>query len=996
MTDDLTRRIMENDGASDLDKTSNTLPKRSPNNFGSAVRSRWGIGRRLLVQILLFSSLITLILSLTQLYLDYRSEISQIEQRFSEIQSSNIQSLTTSLWNMDRELLESQLRGMVNLPDIDQVTVTETVSGVSSNLVLTLGEKDDSSHISREFYLTYRDSNSVIQIGVLTVEATLSGVYQRLMDKVIVIMVSQGIKTFIVSLFILFIIHWLVTRHLVNISNTLSRIDTHDKIVPLKLNREPQAGPDELDHMVQGFNSMEQQLKQVFDELQQSNDHLEQRVDERTRALQDEILKRDTARRSLRESQQRFRDIAETASDWFWEMDDELSFSFISQRFSEITGIAQNRILGRTRRQLIEEGLLAYDEANSKALIQRLDQHQPFQNLEGRLIDRHNKVYHIQIGGKPMFDEQGVFQGYRGAGRDITARKLAEEAIQRSHDELEIRIESRTAELHKLSQAVEQSPISVIITNTEGRIEYVNQALYKTTGYQADEVIGKTPALFKSDKTHESIYREMWATLMSGKDWSGELLNTKKDGSDIWVQAHISPVKNPQGEVTHFLAIEENVTLRKTQEQHILHQAKYDALTDLPNRLLAVDRLDQAIKMATRDKHKVGVMYVDLDDFKKVNDTLGHNIGDLLLVEASRRLEQIVRDEDTVARQGGDEFLIILNGIQQAEDIGPIAQKIVSALSVPFTIEDIDFVLTPSIGLSLFPDDGQETTTLLRNADAAMYRAKNEGGNGYHYFTQEMNEEAQRRLAIERHLRHALQKNELRVVYQPIIDVASGNITSAEALLRWNSKQLGSIGPDQFIPVAEQTGIITTIGQWVSETACTQMYEWNQKFGLDVRLAVNVSPRQFRNNAFINNICKSLASGLDPCLLEIEVTEGLLISNQPETIALLKQLKSMGVGLSMDDFGTGYSSLSYLQNLPFDKIKIDKSFIQDIADETGALALVTAAITMARSLDLQVIAEGVETEEQFRILKGLNCDFAQGYLFSRPLDSVAFEEYLNS
>ncbi len=956
--------------------------------------SRWGIGRHLLVLILLFSSLITLVLTLTQLYLDYRRDVSAIEQRFTEIQNSYVESLTTSLWNMDRTLLTSQLEGVVRLPDMIQATVTETVVGVRSNLTMTAGSKDNATHLSREFPLIYKDRDRIQQIGVLKVQATLAGVYSRLIDKAVVILVSQGVKTFIVSLFILFIIHRIVTRHLVGISNFLSRLDAREIASPLTLDRKQTKHRDELDQVVVSFNALQERLTQVVQQLQESNEELEFRVEERTRSLQDQIIEREAVERSLRDSQERFRDIAETASNWFWEMGKDLTFTFISRRFSDITGLPQEKVLGKTRTQLIDEEVLEIDDA--EALWQRVEKYEPFQDLEGRVRGEHGVIHHIQIGGKPFFGEDGAFLGYRGAGRDITARKVAEEALRRSHDELELRIESRTAELRKLSQAVEQSPVSVIITDTEANIEYVNQAFLDKTGYLQREVLGKKPSILKSETTHESVYRELWGTITSGRDWSGEFLNKRKNGSTMWVRAYISPVKNAGGVVTHYLAIEEDVTLRKSQEQRILYQAQYDSLTDLPNRLLAVDRLNQAIKMAHREKCRVAVMFVDLDDFKKVNDTLGHDVGDRLLVEASRRLEGTVRDGDTVARQGGDEFLVILAGAKKSEDAEVVAQKILTAFASPFTVDGIDLVVTPSIGLSLYPDDGYEAAVLLRNADAAMYRAKDEGRNGYHFFTTSMNEEALRRLGIERHLRHALDRNELRVVYQPIVETRTRRIVGAEALLRWDNKELGSVGPDQFIPVAEQTGIIVPIGRWVATTACAQLVEWNARYGLNLQISVNVSPRQFRDKSFVDTVQSSFESGLSPALFEIEVTEGFLLNNQPETLQFLADLKAMGVRLSMDDFGTGYSSLSYLKTLPFDRLKIDQSFVRDIAVDRDDLALVTAAITMAKSLGLEVVGEGVETEEQFRILTDLGCDFLQGYLFARPLSAEKFDEHLIS
>jgi len=928
--------------------------------------------------------------------LDYERDVSAIKQRFTEIQNSYVESLTASLWNMDRTLLESQLEGVVRLPDMDQATVRETVAGVSEYLEVSAGKKDGARHLTREFPLIQQSEKGPRKIGILTVHATLSEVYDRLFDKTIVILIGQGIKTFIVSLFILYIVHRLITRHLVSISGFLSGIDSRQNLKPLALNRKEGSRADELDQMVQAFNYMQDRLKHVLDRLHTANEDLELRVEERTRSLQDQVIEREAAEKSLRESEERFRDIAETASDWFWEMNADLAFTFLSNRFSEITGLSRSGIIGKTRPQLIEDGYLSFDNVQSETLWRTLENHEVFHDLEGRVTGVDGRIHHIQIGGKPLYDDQGAFKGYRGAGRDITARKVAEEAIRRSRDKLEVRVEERTTELRKLSQAVEQSPVSVIITDADGRIEYANQAFFQATGYLPLDVIGKTTSILKTETTSSSIYNDLWDTIANGGDWSGELLNRKKDGSTMWVQAYISPVKNDAGEITHYLVIEEDVTLRKAQEERILHQAQYDPLTDLPNRLLAVDRLDQAIKQAHRQGQKVAVMFIDLDDFKKVNDTLGHDVGDTLLIEASRRLEKTVRDGDTVARQGGDEFLVVIGGIKDAVDVEPIALKIISAFSNPFAVDGVDLVVTPSIGLSIYPDDGKDAAILLRNADAAMYRAKDEGRNSYYFFTNSMNEEARRRLEIERHLRHALDKEEFEIAYQPIVDCATRKIVGAEALLRWSNDELGRQRPDVFIPIAEQTGIIVPIGRWVAKTACSQVADWNSRLGQNLKLAVNVSPRQFRNKNVLSTVAGGLETGLDPALLEIEVTEGLLVSDQPETLELLDELKAMGVSLAMDDFGTGYSSLSYLKKLPFDCMKVDQSFVRDIADDPDDLALVSAAITMAKSLGLKVVGEGVETEEQLQILTNLKCDFIQGYLFSRPIDAATFEQLLAS
>lgn len=936
----------------------------------------------------------TLCLTAGQLYFDYRREVSDIEARLTEIRHSHVASLGSSLWSMDRNQLRSQLQGVVSLPDIQRATVRETVSGVSNPLVITVGTSSVPSHIVGEFFLHQDGREEGKQIGLLRVEATLNNVYRRLIDRGLIILASQGLKTFLVSFFILYVVYRLVTRHLVDISRFLSTINLRTPMRPLVLQRRHVGQPDEIDHMVMAFNSMQASLETAYGQVRQANAELELRVQERTRSLQDQIIEREAIERELRESEHRFRDIAEAASDWFWEIDRGLSFVFVSHRFFDATGLTEEAIVGKRFDELAAAGVLEITDKNGQFPGQLMEDRVPLNELEGRLLCGNGQWLHVQIDGKPLFDENGVFYGYRGAGRDVSVRKRAEEAIRRSNEELESLVASRTVELRKLSQAVEQSAVTVIVCDTSGGIEYANQAFFNTYGYSPGEVVGRKISLLRSDLTPDSVYRELWQTLLQGREWTGELLNRRKDGTTLWMQVNIAPVRNDSGEITNYLAIEEDVSLRKDQEQRILHQAQYDSLTDLPNRLLAVDRLNQAIRMARRDNSRTALLFIDLDDFKKVNDTLGHELGDQLLIRSARRLEALVREGDTVARQGGDEFLVVLDRLNDAQDAEQVARKVLREFLKPISIDGVELVVTPSIGLSIFPDDGEQATTLLRNADAAMYRVKEEGGNGFSYFTTSMNHALLKRMEIESHLRHALDSAELQVVYQPIVDTASRDIVGVEALLRWHSEALGEIEPDQFIPIAEQTGIIVPIGKWVMETACRQVAEWNRRLGLCLSLAVNVSPRQFRNRGVMKAVEAGLAMGIQPELLEIEVTEGLLLRNLAETQDLLQEIKAMGLHLSMDDFGTGYSSLSYLKTLPFDRLKVDRSFVRDIAVDPDDRSLVSAAIRMAKSLGLSVVGEGVEEEAQLRILREEGCDFVQGYLFSRPLAAEAFETLL--
>lgn len=551
--------------------------------------------------------------------------------------------------------------------------------------------------------------------------------------------------------------------------------------------------------------------------------------------------------------------------------------------------------------------------------------------------------------------------------------------------------------IRTLSQAVEQSPISVIITDTNSKIEYVNRAFEKITGYSSAEVIGENPSLLQSGKTPAYIYKEMWQTIESGKSWQGELVNIRKNGEIFYEQANIAPVYDESGTICHYLAFKEDITLRKQQEERMLHQAHFDALTDLPNRFLALDRLTQLLNEAQRKNEKVAVLFLDLDDFKKVNDSLGHETGDKLLIEASERLRSVARSGDTVGRLGGDEFIVLLGGLADAADARPVAENLLNRFRDAFKINGRELILTISLGIAIFPEDGDNTSELLRNADSAMYHSKNLGRNTYSYFTDAMNREVSRRLALEEQIHGALDRDEFTVLYQPQIEISSGKIIGAEALLRWHNPALGDVSPNEFIPIAEQTGMIVLLGKFVLMEALGTVAKWQQEHDPKLRIAVNLSPLQFRDPELVGFIEKTIKqAGLTGKSLELEITEGVLMSGHSYIDDALAALHNLGISLAMDDFGVGYSSLSYLRNYPFDVLKIDRSFVNDISEDRADRELISAAIAMAHSLNLKVVAEGVETEEQLAYLKQLNCDYGQGYLFGKPGPAEKITEMLNS
>lgn len=603
--------------------------------------------------------------------------------------------------------------------------------------------------------------------------------------------------------------------------------------------------------------------------------------------------------------------------------------------------------------------------------------------------------------GIPLDDSNGRPIGILGALSRSSIRNpsLVRSVLQifavRAGSEIE-RIKSEES-LRKLSRVVELAPAAVIITDLDGQIEYVNPRFVTQTGYESAEVEGTVPGIFLPERAAPEVHHAIWQALRSGNTWSGEFLNQRKDGEPIWEYAYLSPIKDANGMTTHYLAVNEDITIRKNQEATLFNQARFDSLTHLPNRLMAVERIDELIHLAVEQNGMIALMFIDLDRFKNVNDSLGHDFGDLLLVESARRISGCVRTDDLVARLGGDEFLVVLPSLTDPTQSRQVADKILRCFSAPFLIEYHEVFVSASIGITTFPQDGGEVKELLKNADAAMYRAKSKGRNAYHCFTPVMNQQALHRLKLENHLRYALERNEFSVVFQPVVDPVNSRVVSVEALLRWNNVDFGAVPPDQFIPIAEETGLISEIGQWVLETACMQLKEWHRAGFSDLRVAINISCRQF----YDSDLTEVLQNTLDRVeiraeSIELEVTESLLMENTPGIASTLQRLKDMGVTLSIDDFGTGYSSLSYLKRFPFNILKIDRSFVRDIDMDPEDLTLTRAIIAMAHALNLKVIAEGVENQRQLELLTDDQCDLVQGYLFSKPLNSPELLEFLNS
>ena len=581
--------------------------------------------------------------------------------------------------------------------------------------------------------------------------------------------------------------------------------------------------------------------------------------------------------------------------------------------------------------------------------------------------------------------------------KDSLARLVP--AIERERREAETRRQRRVAEqrVRLLSLAVEQSPVSVVVTDREGRISYVNPKFEEVSGYGLAEIQGELFTFLASEHISQLRLEILWETIGAGREWRGEFCNRRKDGEIFWEYATIAPLKDEAGALSHFVVVKEDITARRAYEEKLLHQANYDEVTGLPNRVLMLDRLHQSIALAHRYNRFTALLYVDLDRFKTVNDIFGHAAGDDLLRGAARRLAASVHEGDTVARVGSDEFVIVLPGVSSGRAAEKVAHRVLEAFGQPFRINDQEVFVTASIGVSLAPADGDNRQVLLRNADLAMGQAKECGRNQVRFFTTGINQRLQERLQIETALRGALGRDELLLHYQPILDLATGKVKAIEALLRWRRADGELLAPDQFIPVAEDTGLIVPIGEWVLASACADLCRLDALGGPPLRVAVNVSPRQMRAGDFGSVVGRVLAeSGLDPARLELELTESLLMDDTSDSVRTLEKLNDLGVRLSIDDFGTGYSSLSYLQRYPFDTLKIDRSFICEVERNDHSTRLVETIIAMAHGLDLEVIAEGVETATQMAMIRERDCDLAQGYHISRPVPFEALAAFLRS
>jgi len=690
---------------------------------------------------------------------------------------------------------------------------------------------------------------------------------------------------------------------------------------------------------------------------------LEQEIDSRSRT-EEELLR---SNKVLATTEKKFRTVADYTANWEFWMGPDGEFIYTSPSCETITGYdaetfysdsgLKKRIIHPDDRKLFDGHLHGSDLDNeTKSLTFRIN------HADGST----RWIEHIC---RPISDAKGVYQGTRGSICDITKRKETEEALKKSEE--------------KFRTIFNSSADPIIILDHNGSIVEVNDVACRRLGYSYNEMLRLKIGDIDSEKDLDRK-SEVLERVYSAGQISMERSHIARDGSEIPVEVNIRTINFDGRELV--LSVARDITERKSAEAEIEHMAYHDALTGLPNKLLLDDRLSQTIALASRTGSMTAVLYFDLDNFKSINDSLGHPLGDLLLKKVADRLGQRLRGSDTIARMGGDEFIVVLMNVSAPEDAAYAVRRFLDAFTAPFMIEGQEIFTSASVGISLYPIDGTSTATLIKNADMAMYQAKKHGRNLFQFFTEEINQRAEERIVLENELRHAINRDEFVLYYQPWVDLVTGSIGGMEALVRWVHPQHGLISPERFIPIAEETGLITPIGEWVMKDACHFLEELNKKGPKRLTMSVNVSGKQLRNSNLIGLLWLLLTdASFDPSQLELELTESSVMENLEESRKYMDALKMIGVRLALDDFGTGYSSLSYLKRFPLDRLKIDRSFVKDCPDNPDDVAIARAVIALARSLNLQVTAEGVENMEQVDFFSKEKCDVIQGYFICKPM-----------
>ncbi|RDH81304.1 MAG: hypothetical protein DIZ80_14480 [endosymbiont of Galathealinum brachiosum] len=670
-----------------------------------------------------------------------------------------------------------------------------------------------------------------------------------------------------------------------------------------------------------------------------------------------------TVMRDLAASENRYKRIVENLNEGIWVIDRYNNIRFVNQALADMLGYSIDEMLGRS--------VFDFENKNNQKIIKKQIVERKKGNssiYEIEVLHKRGHAVLIQVESAPFLDDQEKYDGVVEGIKDMTD------------------VRSQQLKLKMLSSAVEQSGSMVVITDQDANIEYANPKICSVTEYTKDELLNKNARIFQPEDIDMQVVNDLWERINLGQEWQGEMQLRKKDGGKIWVLMSVSSITNEQSKITHFVTVFEDVSQLKEAHLRMEELAYVDSLTGLANRILFRDRLEQVLKGLKRTEATAALLYLDLDEFKRINDSLGHDVGDAVLMKVAETLRQCVRYQDTVARMGGDEFVILLTDIDGMSGASSVARKIMNKMSDPIQLLKKEILITPSIGITLAPVDSLNADILLKNADMAMYKAKSSGRNNYQFFTEEMNTQIVDHLTIENDLRHALDTDQLYIKYQPKCDIKTKDLVGVEALIRWNHPEKGELSPEYFIPIAETAGLMVKLGKWVLRTACKEIKNLENQGMRDLELAVNLSTRQFRDPYLLETIQNILSeTDFKAVNLELEITETTLMEQIDHAIELLDQIKALGISLTIDDFGTGYSSLNYLKRLPIDTLKIDKDFISDIPNDKDDMEISAAVIAMAHKLGLKVVAEGVSTEEHWAFLEKNNCDIAQGYLMGKPM-----------
>ncbi len=695
-----------------------------------------------------------------------------------------------------------------------------------------------------------------------------------------------------------------------------------------------------------------------------------------------DITERKIMEESLHKSEEKYRSILENIEEGYAELDLKGNLVFFNDALCRIHGYTREETMKMKNYRTI------MDDDNAKKMFYYYNKAystgQSLKEVEYEIIAKGGQRRYLETSITPIKDPKGKIRAFRGILTDRTERKKTEEALRQSEQ--------------RYRTILEEMDEAYFEVDLAGNYTYVNDAICRLLGYPQEELLGTTFRKQVNEEDTALLYDAFGKIFTTGKPVRDIAYKAIRKGGEVrYSEIAGFPIQNHKGEVVGFRGIGRDVTERKRTEEQIRHMATHDALTELPNRMMFSQMLNHAIQAAKRNKRKLAVLFIDLDRFKIINDTLGHEAGDELLKTIATRFKQTLRAMDVVARLGGDEFVILVEEVENSGQLVTVAQKILSVAMKPVLLMGEECRVTASIGISMYPKDGEDEQVLMKTADKAMYFAKEEGKNNYQFYSETMKSQSIEQLSLETHLRLALERKELSLNYQAKLDFRTGAITGVEALLRWHSPVLGDVTPTQFIPVAEETGLIIPIGRWVIRTACAQNVAWHQRGLPPVCISVNLSLRQLRDENLIEDIKTALVdSGMAPHLLELEITESMVMHNPVRMVEILTKIKDMGVRLAIDDFGTGYSSLAHIKRFPIDTIKVDRSFIRNVPEDYEDKAIIEAIISMGQTLSLTVVAEGVETQEQMNYLKEHSCHEMQGYYFSKPVSADEFANLLKT